>query len=140
MIGECTRLTSLSLNNNKLSVVPESIAMLTGLVKLGFGDNQFKLGTAWWLAALTCLQSLWLYNNLLIALPVAIGVLTNLDDLRVEGNPLKDPPASVVAKGLKAGATVVVVPCAPALALALLQQCRALYTPSRQGQLGCGAK
>jgi len=100
-VGECTRLTNLSLNNNKLSVLPEDIAQLTGLVKLGLGDNQFKLGTAWWLAALTCLQSLWLYNNLLIALPVAIGVLTNLDDLRVEGNPLKDPPASVVAKGLK---------------------------------------
>ena len=102
MIGDCTRLTSLSLNHNKLSVVPEEIALLTGLVMLGLGDNQLKLGTAWWLASLTGLQSLWLYNNLLIALPVAIGVLTNLDDLRVQGNPLKDPPAPVIAKGLKA--------------------------------------
>jgi Leucine-rich repeat (LRR) protein len=102
MVGECTRLTNLSLNNNRLSAVPEEMAMLTGLIKLGLGDNQFVLGTAWWLAALTCLQSLWLYNNKLIALPVAIGVLTNLDDLRVEGNPLKDPPAKIVANGLKA--------------------------------------
>ena len=101
-IGHCTRLTSLSLNHNKLTVVPEEIAALTGLVALRLGDNMFTMGTAWWLAALTCLRSLWLYNNQLIALPIAIGVLTNLDDLRVDGNPLKDPPAPVVAKGLKA--------------------------------------
>ncbi len=68
-------------------------------MRLGLGHNRLTLGTAWWLARLTGLQSLALEHNRLIAIPVTVGVLSALAELTVFGNPLRDPPRSVLAGG-----------------------------------------
>src|SRR5262249_16038528 len=75
MPGECTRLAELDLDDNQLSILPDSIANLTGLTALEVTNN--KLATL----------PDWLTN-----LPVSTTI-------SAIGNPLVSPPPEISAGG-----------------------------------------
>jgi Leucine-rich repeat (LRR) protein len=94
VLGQLTNLTSLYLNSNQLTVLPESIGQLTSLTSLSLSSNQL-LALSEALGQLTNLTSLYLRSNQLTALPESIGQLTNLTSLYLSHNQLTALPEAI---------------------------------------------
>jgi len=93
-IGKLTSLKRLSLNNNQLTNLPKSIGKLTALEELWVTDNQLTYlpQSIGWLTELK-----WFYsgNNQLTYLPQNIGNLTSLVELHLQNNQLTELPQSI---------------------------------------------
>ncbi len=92
--GQLTALTELSLANNQLTSLPESLGQLTALTQLHLEDNQLT-SVPESLGQLTALTQLRLEDNQLTSLPESLGQLTALIELRLEGNHLTSLPESL---------------------------------------------
>ncbi len=86
-----TSLTTLSLYNNQITEIPESLTNLTSLTTLSLYNNQITeipdlIGN------LTSLTTLDLENNRITKIPETIQKLLKLEKLDLRGNPLSIPP------------------------------------------------
>ncbi|DBA00423.1 TPA: hypothetical protein N0F65_012954 [Lagenidium giganteum] len=100
-ICEMTNLTMLSLNMNQLTELPESIVRTPLLTTIHASKNLLvrlprNIGT------LQTLRELWLDWNKITELPFSFRFLTQLQVLRMERNPLKQPPLEYVIRGIPA--------------------------------------
>ncbi len=91
-IGKLTHLKDLNLNYNKLKSLPHTISTLSNLKKLYINNNKLtsipdEIGT------LTQLSNLDLNNNKLEYLPTTINKLINLNNLNMSSNKLKSLPS-----------------------------------------------
>ncbi|CAG2107351.1 unnamed protein product [Medioppia subpectinata] len=82
-----THLTSLYLNDNSLSRIPQDIARLTSLMHLDLSCNKLRSLPAE-LGDLIMLRELLLNNNYLRCLPYELGKLFQIQTLGLKGNPL----------------------------------------------------
>ncbi|EQC29419.1 hypothetical protein SDRG_12882 [Saprolegnia diclina VS20] len=86
-------------NRNSLSSLPASIASAS-LHDLSLSGNRFEL-----FPLVACgmqhLKRLWMQSNKLQELPVDFGNLQTLEMVEFEGNPLRSPPPSVLAQGIR---------------------------------------
>ena len=85
--------TELDLSNNNLDELPESIGLLTNLVRLELGSNNLEYLPES-IGNLTNLERLELGSNNLEYLPESIGNLTKLEYLDLESNNLTSLPES----------------------------------------------
>ncbi|KAJ4899463.1 Plant intracellular Ras-group-related LRR protein 8 [Raphanus sativus] len=123
---ELTNLTKLSVNSNKLVVLPSSLSHLTSLRVLdarlnrlgslpGDLENLVNLQVLnvsqnfqhlkelpYSVGLLISLEELDVSYNGITVLPDSIGCLRRIQKLSVEGNPLVSPPFEVVEQGLEA--------------------------------------
>ncbi|MEM7342371.1 MAG: leucine-rich repeat domain-containing protein, partial [Actinomycetota bacterium] len=89
-----TNLTTLTLNNNQLAEVPDSLAQLTNLTTLYLNNNQLaEVPDS--LTQLTNLTTLTLNNNQLAEVPDSLAQLTNLTTLTLNNNQLAEVPDSL---------------------------------------------
>ena len=93
-IGQLTKLESLFIINNQLTSVPDSIKLLTSLDALSFGRNHLT-SIPDSIGQLTNLKELYLYNNQLTTIPDTIGQLTALKILYLSNNELISLPESI---------------------------------------------
>ena len=94
-------LRELHLENNKLTVLPESIGALVGLKELILHENKLT-ALPESIGALVGLKVLWLNGNQLTALPESIVALTALEGLDLRNNPLTYPQSPAVEAWLAA--------------------------------------
>eukprot|EP00850_Spirogloea_muscicola_P005856 SM000027S09637 [mRNA] locus=s27:466883:468620:- [translate_table: standard] len=99
-IGEMTALTHLDVHFNHLEAVPDAIGKLSRLATLdvssNFNDLRSLPHTLGYLESLTDLN---ISNNRIRHLPLSFAQLTGLRKLRMEGNPWRTPPLSIVEQG-----------------------------------------
>ena len=95
-LGNLTNLTSLALNQNRLTgSIPSTLGNLTELDELNLFDNMLTGSIPATLGSLSKVRRLYLYRNQLTgAIPPALGNLTNLQYLILHGNRLSStiPP------------------------------------------------
>ncbi len=89
-----TGLVTLSLINNKISILPESICKLVTLRQLILVDNQIRVLPETF-TNLTNLEMLNLHSNCLESVPDSIGELVCLEQLILERNRLETIPATI---------------------------------------------
>jgi Leucine-rich repeat (LRR) protein len=94
-IGNLTNLEKLILDNNQLTTLPNSIGNLTNLETLFLDNNQLTTTLPDSIENLTNLEDLYLDNNQLTILPDSIGNLTNLETLDLKHNQLTILPDSI---------------------------------------------
>ena len=121
-VGNLTGLKLLSLQNNRLSALPEDIGLLRGLKRLSLRGNKLKevhaaIGFLSSLEALDLrgnkltylpnsigqlrtLKSLDIADNALMRLELAVCDLVALEKLEVSGNPLQRPPLALAKQGI----------------------------------------
>ncbi len=115
-IGELEKLTHLDLSGNQLSSIPATISNLKNLIHLSLGNNLFT-SIPECIYELTALQNLSLdnaikwewYNSLkqgvfssqnkIKKISKSIIKMNCLEQLKLDGNPLEEPPSEIVAKG-----------------------------------------
>eukprot|EP00123_Amoebidium_parasiticum_P007374 comp18077_c0_seq1/m.18687 comp18077_c0_seq1/g.18687 ORF comp18077_c0_seq1/g.18687 comp18077_c0_seq1/m.18687 type:complete len:618 (-) comp18077_c0_seq1:319-2172(-) len=93
-----THLTTLLLNNNKLTAIPAGIAELKVLTKLDLSDNKLRQLPEE-LGSMRKLRELNLSNNELATLPYSLGKLIEMMRLELFGNPLQPPFSVELEKG-----------------------------------------
>ena len=92
-INELSELESITLTNNNISYLPESICSLTKLRELKIENNQLTTLPEE-INKLENLESLSLMNNKLVSVPNSIGGLINLKKINLENNILENLPDS----------------------------------------------
>jgi internalin A len=98
--GNLAVLSELSLSHNRLTELPDSIGNLTHLTSLDLSGNQLtELPDS--IGNLTYLSFLHLGQNQLIELPYQLSALLLSDgfQLKVDGNPLREPLPELVKRG-----------------------------------------
>jgi len=127
-IGQLTDLWEFTVPRNRLTALPPEIGQLARLFRVRLDSNQLSALPPEF-GALTELSLVWLFDNRLTSLPPDIGNLTKLHelrlerngltmlprqladlvrnglDLRLEGNPLREPLPELVGRGSAALAT-----------------------------------
>lgn len=94
VFSHLTHMTSLSLANNQLTALPDSLAKLLHLKELDISNNQMtELPDV--IRRITGLRGLYVYGNILEILPEWIGDLNELDCLSVHRNRLCRVPRSL---------------------------------------------
>ena len=93
-MGRLTKLQQLSLAENQLTTVPESLGQLTQLQELWLDNNRLT-SVPESLGRLTQLHELWLSENRLESVPESLGQLTQLKTLSLSGNRLRSLPDSL---------------------------------------------
>jgi len=107
-ITELSKLTVLGLDSNRLNLLPDGMGSLSLQVlkcshnRIEYLDDEFLAPTL-----LKTLRTLWVSSNNLVELPASIVRLEQLEDLHIEYNPMKSPPAELIAEGM----TVVIQYC-----------------------------
>eukprot|EP01117_Protostelium_nocturnum_P011949 TRINITY_DN4371_c0_g1_i1.p1 TRINITY_DN4371_c0_g1~~TRINITY_DN4371_c0_g1_i1.p1 ORF type:complete len:573 (-),score=168.28 TRINITY_DN4371_c0_g1_i1:90-1808(-) len=98
-IRNYSHLTCLYLNNNKIEYLPEEI--FSNLVSLCSLDLSYNLLTRLPHSIITLMQiqKLYLTENQLTELPIQMGRFYRLKDLSILGNPIINPPQSVLQMG-----------------------------------------
>ena len=87
IVGPYSNIQSLSVSNNQLTRLPESIGQLSNLQYLSVDNNELtKLPES--IGQLSNLQGLYVSNNQLTELPESIGQLSNLQELNLNNNQL----------------------------------------------------
>lgn len=95
-IGALTALTTLSLDHNQLTGLPDAIGQLTSLKKLSLWSNKLtSLPES--IGSLTALTYLCLGSNYITKLPDTFGGMTALTTLSLSYNKLTPLPESIVA-------------------------------------------
>jgi Leucine-rich repeat (LRR) protein/signal recognition particle receptor subunit beta len=94
MIGKLTQLTNLTLNNNQITEIPETIGKLTQLTNLILNNNEI-VEIPETIGKLTQLTNLTLNNNQITEIPETIGKLTQLTNLLFNNNIIAKIPSSI---------------------------------------------
>ncbi|MEM9946638.1 MAG: COR domain-containing protein, partial [Cyanobacteria bacterium P01_D01_bin.36] len=93
-IAQLSNLTTLYLNSNQITEIPEAIAQLSNLTTLYLFSNQItEIPEA--IAQLSNLTTLYLDSNQITEIPEAIAQLSNLTELYLESNKIEEVPASL---------------------------------------------
>ncbi|KAI8993331.1 hypothetical protein BDB01DRAFT_832159 [Pilobolus umbonatus] len=93
-------LSSLQLQNNNLTTIPEEIWRLTSLEQLDLGSNQLRqLSPS--VGCLINLRTLLIHNNNITTLPSQLGRLKKLELLDVTNNQLSCLPCEILGMKLK---------------------------------------
>lgn len=97
-------LRELNISHNRLDRLPPCLFELDALEKLIAHDNQIRELDASenGLGALRYLNSLDLSNNNIQMVPPVLGNLTNITDLKLSGNPFRQPRHQILAQGTAA--------------------------------------
>ncbi len=93
-IGQLSELTSLTINDNDLAVIPKELFNCTKLTRLEIQNNSIMDLPAG-ISKLATLQVLDLRNNQLAELPAEIGKLRNLRILQLWGNNFTKLPSEI---------------------------------------------
>ena len=93
-IVELKQLTHLYLGGNQLTMLPQEIGELKQLIHLYFTDNKLTTFPKE-IGELKQLKELYLYNNQLMVLPLEIGELKQLKYLHLSDNQLTTLPAEI---------------------------------------------
>jgi Leucine-rich repeat (LRR) protein len=93
----------LDLDANKLTSLPTTIGnMHLEILKVAYNRLGLLHHDAFRPNLCNTLKSLWLTSNNLLELPDSISDIVCLDDVHVDGNPILNPPAALVADGIHA--------------------------------------
>jgi Leucine-rich repeat (LRR) protein len=97
-----TTLTSLSLCNNALTLVPHQLASLSKLVLLSLSNNMISHLPDTVMASLPLLRSLSVQGNEITRLPPTLGALRCLEYLDFDAHICESPPRDVLVKSAQA--------------------------------------
>lgn len=101
--GHLTNLRHLDVRLNRLRSLPDDLENLINLEILNISQNfQFLETLPYSIGLLTSLLELDISYNKITTLPDSIGCLKRLRKLSIEGNPLVSPPHEVVENGVQA--------------------------------------
>ncbi|WFD42922.1 poly(A)-specific ribonuclease [Malassezia psittaci] len=92
-----TFLTSLFINHNQLTTLPQAIVQLRNLSILDASANKLVMIPAE-LGLLSELRAIFLFDNCLTVLPPELGSLYQLELLGIEGNPLQEDLMSIIQR------------------------------------------
>lgn len=96
-IGNLTTLTSLDLNLNRLIKIPESIGNLNQLVELDISQNYREFTLPDSIGQLQNLRTLNISTNKVTSIPHTIENLNNLEKLYIYGNKIQSLPNAICA-------------------------------------------